>query len=66
MNRKLACLKKHSRNKKVLGQIFLEADGAVKKKLHPRLLWPEVPLGGAESLLVGEQTEQPAFLGCTR
>lgn len=59
INQKLACLNKRSRNEKVLGQILLEAHGAVKQQLRPRLLWPEAPLGGAESLLVGRTEPCP-------
>lgn len=49
--------------------IAKEAHGAVKQKLHPSLLWPEVPLGGAELLLLGRADRslpsQGGFLGCT-
>lgn len=50
--------------------IAKEAHGIVKQKLHSSLLWPEVPLGGAESLLLGgtdrSLPSQGAFPGCTK
>lgn len=50
--------------------IAKQAHDVVKQKLHPSLLWPEVPLGGAELLLLGRTDRslpsQGGFPGCTR